>query len=574
MPADDSAVLVEDLVRTYPGGLRAVDGIDLAGRARRDLRLPRTERRRQVHDRPHARHAAAPDRRARAGRRLRRRRGRRRGAAHDRRRAAGGGARSADDRPRAAAACRARCTGCARREARDRARGAARARRPRRRRRPARRHLLRRHAPPPRPRDGARPPPARAVPRRADDRPGPASRAALWREVRAAQRRRARRSSSPRSTSRRPSSSPTASASSTRGQHRRRGHARRAEGATSASRTCTSSSIDADARTPRGDRRAFGARAPLPARRRRGVALRTPEGARAIAPVIRALDEAGIEVDAVEVEEPTLDDVFLAVTGHTSEAEAEARPRRREHRGEHRPRSGDARPAWSARSPDARCASSSAAPSSCIAARSCFRSSLLAVIASGTHRAPSCRGFPRRSRLPGVRRRRHADAGRAARRDHARASRSPCDIEGGFFDRLLRRADPPRRAIVLGRVAGRRRARPPARRVSSSPSRCSSARATAAGFPGSLLAIVLRRSRRAGSAALGGTIALRTGSLSLLQSIFPLVFVVLFTAPGVLPARPAERHDAVDLAQYNPLTYIVEAIRAALDRSTRRSATR
>ena len=55
--------------------------------------------------------------------------------------------------------------------------------------------------------------------------------------------------------------------------------------------------------------------------------LRTPEGARAIAPVIRALDEAGIEVDAVEVEEPTLDDVFLAVTGHTAaEAEAEAVP--------------------------------------------------------------------------------------------------------------------------------------------------------------------------------------------------------------------------------------------------------
>ena len=56
-----------------------------------------------------------------------------------------------------------------------------------------------------------------------------------------------------------------------------------------------------------------------------GLVIRTPEGARAIAPVIRTLDEAGIEVDAVEVEEPTLDDVFLAVTGHTaSEAEAAA----------------------------------------------------------------------------------------------------------------------------------------------------------------------------------------------------------------------------------------------------------
>ena len=34
------AVVVEDLVRTYPGGFRAVDGVDLAW-PRRDLRLPR-----------------------------------------------------------------------------------------------------------------------------------------------------------------------------------------------------------------------------------------------------------------------------------------------------------------------------------------------------------------------------------------------------------------------------------------------------------------------------------------------------------------------------------------------------
>ena len=46
------------------------------------------------------------------------------------------------------------------------------------------------------------------------------------------------------------------------------------------------------------------------------LVVRTPSGARAIAAVVRVLDEAGIELDAVEVEEPTLDDVFLAVTGH------------------------------------------------------------------------------------------------------------------------------------------------------------------------------------------------------------------------------------------------------------------
>ncbi len=58
------------------------------------------------------------------------------------------------------------------------------------------------------------------------------------------------------------------------------------------------------------------------------IGLRTPDGANAIAPVIRALDEAGVEVESVEVESPTLDDVFLAVTGSTLEgtAEPEAAP--------------------------------------------------------------------------------------------------------------------------------------------------------------------------------------------------------------------------------------------------------
>ena len=53
-----------------------------------------------------------------------------------------------------------------------------------------------------------------------------------------------------------------------------------------------------------------------------GLTIRTALGARAIAPIVRTLDEAEIEVDAVEVEEPTLDDVFLAVTGHRAEGDS------------------------------------------------------------------------------------------------------------------------------------------------------------------------------------------------------------------------------------------------------------
>jgi ABC-2 type transport system ATP-binding protein len=45
------------------------------------------------------------------------------------------------------------------------------------------------------------------------------------------------------------------------------------------------------------------------------IELRTAAGKAAIAPVIRALDEQGVVVESVEVESPTLDDVFAAVTG-------------------------------------------------------------------------------------------------------------------------------------------------------------------------------------------------------------------------------------------------------------------
>ncbi len=38
-------------------------------------------------------------------------------------------------------------------------------------------------------------------------------------------------------------------------------------------------------------------------------------GAKAIAPVVRALDEAGINVASLEIVEPSLDDVFVQKTG-------------------------------------------------------------------------------------------------------------------------------------------------------------------------------------------------------------------------------------------------------------------
>ena len=54
---DDVVIRTEQLTKVYPGGLKAVDDLDLVGAAGRDLRPARPERRRQDHDRRDAHHA-------------------------------------------------------------------------------------------------------------------------------------------------------------------------------------------------------------------------------------------------------------------------------------------------------------------------------------------------------------------------------------------------------------------------------------------------------------------------------------------------------------------------------------
>ena len=52
-------------------------------------------------------------------------------------------------------------------------------------------------------------------------------------------------------------------------------------------------------------------------------------GAAEVAPVVRALDEAGLAVESLDLVEPTLDDVFVAKTGHHLEGESRPTERRR-----------------------------------------------------------------------------------------------------------------------------------------------------------------------------------------------------------------------------------------------------
>jgi ABC-2 type transport system ATP-binding protein len=59
----------------------------------------------------------------------------------------------------------------------------------------------------------------------------------------------------------------------------------------------------------------------LPPRDARTVMVEVPNGAADIPRVVRALDEAGIEVGSLELVHPTLDDVFVAKTGYHLEQE-------------------------------------------------------------------------------------------------------------------------------------------------------------------------------------------------------------------------------------------------------------
>jgi len=135
------------------------------------------------------------------------------------------------------------------------------------------------------------------------------------------------------------------------------------------------------------------------------------------------------------------------------------------------------------------------------------------------------------------------------------------DIEFGFFDRLL--AAPVRRtSLVIGRLAGTL-----GLSVLQSGFFLVVAFAFGARYPGGVsaivVAVVLAAITALGIGGIASAIALRTGSLSLLQSIFPFVFVLLFTAPAFFPREllaPALR----DAAAYNPLTFVVEAVRGQL----------
>ena len=132
------------------------------------------------------------------------------------------------------------------------------------------------------------------------------------------------------------------------------------------------------------------------------------------------------------------------------------------------------------------------------------------------------------------------------------------EIQLGFFDRLVA-APIPRVAIVLGRMG--------ATAVLSTLQvlwflglGLAFGAEIDAGVPGVLLIVAIGVLAGVGFGALGQALALAAKDPSIVQGIFPLVFVVLFVSSAFFPLALLDP-PASWIAEYNPLSYIAEGMR-------------
>ena len=86
----------------------------------------------------------------------------------------------------------------------------------------------------------------------------------------------------------------------------------------------------------------------------------------------------------------------------------------------------------------------------------------------------------------------------------------------------------------------------------------------AAGVAGVLVIIALSFLMTLGFGALGSAAALRTGSGEAVQGLFPLFFVLLFLSSMSLPRNLIQTDWFREVATWNPVSYLIEAIRSLL----------
>ena len=92
--------------------------------------------------------------------------------------------------------------------------------------------------------------------------------------------------------------------------------------------------------------------------------------------------------------------------------------------------------------------------------------------------------------------------------------------------------------------------------------------AAGAGFEAGLLGVpvllALSMLITLGFGSIGALAALRTGSGEAVQGLFPLLFVLLFLSSNALPRNLIETDWFRTIATYNPVSYLIEAIRSLL----------
>jgi ABC-2 type transport system permease protein len=132
------------------------------------------------------------------------------------------------------------------------------------------------------------------------------------------------------------------------------------------------------------------------------------------------------------------------------------------------------------------------------------------------------------------------------------------DLEMGFTDRLFA-APISRFAIVLGRLAGVGALGAATALWFVSIGLIFGA-SLAAGVPGVLVMVVLTALAAVAFGGISAAIALYTGTASVVQGLFPLIFVILFLSSAFFPANLL-LEPASSVADYNPLSFIVEGIR-------------
>jgi ABC-2 type transport system permease protein len=135
------------------------------------------------------------------------------------------------------------------------------------------------------------------------------------------------------------------------------------------------------------------------------------------------------------------------------------------------------------------------------------------------------------------------------------------DIEMGFTDRLLA-APISRVAIVLGRLAGTAILGALVAVWFLAIGLVFGA-TISEGVLGALWIILLVSATALAFGGIGAAIAIKSGKASVVQGLFPLVFVILFVSNAFFPINLLLEPSAT-IAEYNPLSFIVDGIRAPI----------